>query len=84
MCDTRNCDYLTHTIASVAVEVGFITVSGPGYFTPTFSIMHNFCSRLSIEVKQTVNKTLIPCYFSAVQICVKIFIYNHKFCVQIL
>ena len=40
-----------------------------------FSIMHNFCSRLSIEVEQTVNKTLIPCYNSTVQFCFKTFIY---------
>ena len=54
----------------------------PGYFTPAFSIMYNFCFRLSIHVEQTVSKTLIPCYQSAVQICFKNVIYNPKFCVQ--
>ena len=34
--------------------------------------MHNFCSRLSIEVEQMVNKTLVRCYQSAIQICFKL------------
>ena len=33
-------------------------------------------------MEQTVNKTLIPCYQSAVQIGFKTFIYNPKFCVH--
>ena len=58
------------------------TEIGPGYLMSTFSIIHNFCSRLSIYVKQSVNKTLISCYYSAVKFCFKTFIYNPKFCVQ--
>ena len=46
--------------------------SGTWYFSPTFSIIHNFCSRLLIQVEQPVNKTLINCYKNPVQISFKL------------
>ena len=33
--------------------------------------MHNFCSRLSIQVEQTVNKTLINCYNFVLKLSLK-------------
>ena len=38
------------------------TESGTWYFTPTFSIINNFCSRLLIQVEQAANKGLINCF----------------------
>ena len=56
--------------------------NGPWYFSPAFSITHNFCSKLSIQVEQTVNKILITCYSNPVQICFKTVIHNPKFWAQ--
>ena len=81
----RILDYVTSVIIPLFKWLTIFTLSaesGPGYFTPAFSIMHNFFSRLSIYVEQTVNITLIPCYYSAVKICFKTFIRSPKFCVQ--
>ena len=39
---------LTKTLNREKYIFALSTESGQGYFTPTFSIMHNFCSGLSI------------------------------------
>ena len=50
------------------------TESGPGYFKPTFSIF----DLSGTNGKQNFNHL----FYSVVQICLKTFIYNPKFCVQ--